>query len=386
MPVILVTIDSASAADLDLYGAPRKTMPALARWAGSAVVFDRAFSVGPSTRLSLPSLVTGRYLSSLRQLPNPRAHGAWAKGNVTLADVLDRAGYRTIAVAPDPYFARTLAWVYQGFSEVIRTPASGPAGLTAPLVTDAALTALRTGAGGSRVLLWAHYSDAHVAKKTYTMPSGMEPFPGGTTKDAHDTKLLYVDREIDRLLAGIAEIFGDAPRLSIVTADHGESFDPSHMRKAKARHAWDLSTSVTRIPLVVSSPYGAPHRTERVASTIDVMPTILNAVGLAAKGVEGDSLVPTLLGGADGGRPILQQMFLPEFVGREGKDPLFREAVRRRELVLYRVGAVYSLFDWVRDPGEDRDLVDARPDAADDLAEIMSDMSEAGRRVDNAAR
>ena len=194
-----------------------------------------------------------------------------------------------------------------------------------------------------------------------------------------------IDQQIDRLFAGIAEIFGDAPRLVIVTADHGESFNPSHVQKAKARHAWDLSTSVTHIPLVVSSPYGAPRRTARLANTIDVMPTILNAVGLTAKGVEGDSLLPTILDGADAGRPILQQMFFPEYLAR-AKDPIYRLAVRRNELVLYRYGTTHSLFDHVRDPGETRNLITTRPDSAGELIDVMREMADAAARVDNSGR
>jgi arylsulfatase A-like enzyme len=329
--------------------------------------------------------VTGKYLSTIRHKPKPRTHGAWDKGNVTLADVLDRAGYRTIAVAPDPYFSKTISWIYQGFRELITEPAKGTDGLTAPLVTDAALTALRSGDATDRVLLWVHYADAHLAAKDYAVPPGMQPFPGGTPKDDHDTKMLYIDRQIERLFAGLDEIFGDAPRLVIVTADHGESFDAAHLKKARARHAWDLSTSVTRIPLVVSSPYGVPRRTNRLANTIDIMPTVLNAVGLTAEGIDGDSLLPTLLTGADAGRPIMQQMFLPEYITR-GKDPLYRVAVRRGELALYRSGAIHALYDYVRDPSEERDLAGDRADDVTDLVEYMREMTDAGGPVDNGKR
>jgi len=109
-----------------------------------------------------------------------------------------------------------------------------------------------------------------------------------------------------------------------------------------------------------------------------VVPTILNAVGLSGKGLDGDSLIPTLQSGADAGRPILQEMFLPEYITR-GKDPFYRVAVRSRDLVLHRRGAVYTLFNYIEDPGEDVNLASKRVDVADDLAELMQDMTEAGR-------
>lgn len=372
MPIVLVTVDSVSAPDLDLYGAKRRTMPALARWAESAVVFERAFAVGPSTRLAVPSIVTGRYMSSMRHKPKPQTHGAWAKGNTTIAEILSRHGYATIAVVGDSYFSKTLRWVYQGFGKQL-LDWKGPDGLTAPAVTNAALGALREAGGADRVFLWAHYADAHLSGSGYAPPPDMTPFPGGEPKDEHDTKLLYIDGQIDRLFAGIAEIYGDRPRLVIVSADHGEAFDESHVKKAKARHAWDLSTAVTHIPLVVSSPYGGPRRTTRLASNIDIVPTILNAVGITAKGIEGDSLVPTLLTGADPGRPILQQMFYPEYIAR-GKPPLSRVAVRVGTHVLYRHHAGFHLFDYVRDPGEGRNLSASDPSRVEDLADTMQAM------------
>jgi arylsulfatase A-like enzyme len=213
----------------------------------------------------------------------------------------------------------------------------------------------------------------------------MTPFPGGKPKDEHDTKLLYIDQQVDRLLTGIGEVFGDQPRMVIVSADHGESFDESHSKKARARHAWDLSTSVTRVPLIVWSPYGTPRRTARIANGVDIVPTVLNALGLTTRGLDGDSLLPTLLHGTDPGRPILQQMFFPEYVAR-GKPPLGAATVRGGDLVLHRDGSTNTLFDYVRDPGEERDLFAARRDTAGDLAEIMQEMLDEGAQVDNARR
>jgi arylsulfatase A-like enzyme len=367
MPVILITIDSVSGPDMDLYGAPRKTMPALTRWADSAMVFERAFAFGPATRLSLPSVVTGRYMSSQAQPKKPVPHGVWGKGNVTLADILSHKGYATIAVAPDSYFSKTLRWIYQGFKKVILDPAKGPDGLTAPLVTDAALAALRETGGADRVFLWVHYNDAHLAGKSYALPREIAPFPGGEPKDEHDTKMLYIDGQLDRLLRGVDEVFGQKPRIVVVSADHGESFDETHIAKAKARHAWDLSTSVTHIPLIIQSPYGKPGRTKRVASNVDIVPTILNGLGFKGRDLQGDSLVPTLLTGADHNRPIIQEMFYPEFLAR-GKPPLAKAAIRRGEYVLHRRGGGFFLFDFVRDPGENNDLAARMPALAEELA------------------
>lgn len=368
MAIVLVTVDAASADHLDLYGYERATMPRLARRAATGVVFERAFSFGPSTRLTFPSMMTGRFMTQIRHKPKPRAHGAWEKGNVTLAEILGKAGYATHAIAADPYFSKTTRWIYQGFATVDDAPARAKRGLSATLVTDAGLSALDGLAGKDRFFLWLHYMDAHMAGGDYRIPAGLEPFPGGRGVDRYDTKLLVIDGELDRFLAGIDARLGGRPRLVIVTADHGESYDEKHA--IKAHHGWDLSTSVTNVPLVVWSPWTRIARSRRLTSSLDLAPTILNAVGLRAAGMEGDSLLPTILGEADPGRPILQQMFIPEFIA-QGKAPLTRVALRHGDMVLHRAAQVNELYDYASDRAERRNLFAERPEQAESMMEVM---------------
>jgi arylsulfatase A-like enzyme len=367
MPVILVTVDAASADHLDLYGYERKTMPRLTRRAASGVVFERAFSFGPSTRLTFPSMMTGRFMTQIRHKAKPRAHGPWDKGNVTLADLLAKAGYATHAVAADPYFSRTTRWIYQGFDSIDDAPAKSKRGVSASLVTDAALAALDGLAAKDRFFLWLHYMDAHMASGDYKLPSGVKPFPGGKGADKYDTKLLLIDEQLDRLLAGIDARLADRPRAVIVTADHGESYDRKHA--AKAHHGWDLTTSVTNVPLVVWSPWTKVARSRRLTSSLDLAPTILNMLGLRARGLEGDSLLPSLQGAKDPGRPILQQMFIPEFLS-QGKAALTRVALRHGDYVLQRTAQVNELYDYASDRGEERNLFQARPDEAETMMEV----------------
>jgi arylsulfatase A-like enzyme len=368
MPVILVTVDAAAALRMDLYGAKRQTMPRLAARARSGAAFDRAFSVGPSTRLSFPSLHSGQYVTRIEWAVSERVGAPWRNVERTMASLFAAAGYRTEAVVPDTYFTEVMPWVTTGFQRIDTSAVRGKSGVVpnAELVADAALTRLAELAASDRFLLWVHFSDAHAP---YRLPEGLEPFPGGGPGDIYDRELEWVDRHVDRLLDGVDRLLGDRPRVVLLTADHGQAFDAKH-EEHHQNH--DLSTAVTWIPLVVWSPFSGGRRLDRPAGTVDVLPTLLNATGLRAEDLPGDSLLPDIAGTPRPPRPVLQQLFLPEYVAR-GKEPLVRVALRDGRHVLHRLieRGDERLYDYVDDPLEERDLLASRPEIAARLRALL---------------
>ncbi|HUT79308.1 MAG TPA: sulfatase-like hydrolase/transferase, partial [Polyangia bacterium] len=368
MPVILITVDAASALRMDLHGAKRETMPRLAARARSAAVFDRAFSVGPSTRLSFPSLHSGQYVTRIEWAVSERVGAPWRNVEQTMASLFAAAGWRTEAVVPDTYFTQVMPWVTTGFQHIDTSAVRGKAGVVpnAEQVADAALSRLAELAALPRFLLWVHFSDAHAP---YRLPDGVEPFPGGGPGDIYDRELEGVDRHLERLLDGIERLLGDRPRVVLLTADHGQAFDARH-EEHHQNH--DLSTAVTWIPLFVWSPFSGGKRLERLAGTVDVLPTLLNAVGLRAEGLPGDSLLPDIAGTPWSPRPVLQQLFLPEYVAR-GKEPLVRAALRDGRYVLHRLVERddEQLYDYMDDPLEERDLYATRPEVAARLRALL---------------
>jgi arylsulfatase A-like enzyme len=368
MPVILITVDAAAAPRMDLYGAQRETMPRLAARARSAAVFDRAFSVGPSTRLSFPSLFSGLFVTRIEWAVSERVGAPWRNVERTMASLFAAAGYRTEAVVPDTYFTEVMPWATAGFQRVDSSAVRGKSGAVpnAEQVADAALARLAELAALDRFLLWVHFSDAHAP---YRLPEGVEPFPGGGPGDIYDRELEGVDRHADRLLDGLDRLLGDRPRVVLLTADHGQAFDARH-EEHHQNH--DLSTAVTWIPLVVWSPFSGGKRVERPAGTVDVLPTLLNAVGLEAQGLPGDSLLPDIAGTPGPPRPVLQQLYLPEYLAR-GREPLVRAALRDGRYVLHRLieRGEERLYDYVDDPLEERDLSASRPAIAARLRALL---------------
>lgn len=108
--VLLITVDSLRARNLSAYGYGRETTPAFDRLSAEAILFEKAFSCGPCTPLSFPSILSGRYVLSGRSL------GAF-DAPVTLAEVFQRAGYRTAAfIAANPWISHFYGW-NRGFDE-----------------------------------------------------------------------------------------------------------------------------------------------------------------------------------------------------------------------------------------------------------------------------
>jgi arylsulfatase A-like enzyme len=361
MPVILVTIDAVSALRMELHGADRETMPNLTRRAAGGAVFEWAFSEGPATRLSFPSLLSGLHASQIGRQQSRRTTVPWTNVEHTIASVFAGAGYPTVAVSPDKYFAGPVRWLYKGFQVVDDSQARAGAGheKNAADITRVALEQLDRLADERRFFLWVHYTDAHYPHR---LPPGTGPDFGGTEADIYDRELLYLDEHLEPFLAGIEQRLRGRDHVVALTADHGQAFDSKHQ---KWHQDHDVSTAVTWVPMIFWSPWSEGRRIERLANIIDVMPTLLNMAGLEADGIAGDSLLPSIAGQPDSGRPVMQQFFLPEYE-IQGKDPLVRVAVRQGRHVLHQIRRTGSeeLYDFKGDPLETIDLLEQLPDVA----------------------
>ena len=87
--------------------------------------------------------------------------------------------------------------------------------------------------------------------------------------------------------------------LLIVTADHGEEF----YEHGKVGHGHSLFQELLHVPLIVRFPgLPGPRRVSQLVSLVDIAPTIVDMFNLGpaaasmGRGVEGNSLLPYLLG------------------------------------------------------------------------------------------
>jgi len=98
--VILITIDTLRANHLSCYGYYRKTSPTIDRLAREGVLFKNAFSNGPWTPFSFPSILTSTYPL---QFP---FNFHLSSDRITISEVLKKNGYSTAAFHSNPYLSR----------------------------------------------------------------------------------------------------------------------------------------------------------------------------------------------------------------------------------------------------------------------------------------
>jgi arylsulfatase A-like enzyme len=155
------------------------------------------------------------------------------------------------------------------------------------------------------------------------------------------------------LLDHLAALGLERDTLVVLTSDHGEAF----LEHGIFLHD-DLHRETLRVPLVLRFPGRLPAgtRVRRPARLVDLMPTILELLGVPAPAaLQGRSLAPLARGEAATDPP-------PEIVSEYSSTPSGRvyESLRQGGATYIVDGGAESLFE---DPAEHQDRAAARPDA-----------------------
>ena len=324
-------------------------MPALERLAREGVVFDRAMSVAPLTLPAHTSLFTGLFPPHHDVRDN--AAPALAARYTTLAETLSSRGYCTGAfvssVVLDPDRG-----LQQGFERYVSVTL-GENGRKSPQrraneVIDDAIRWLDEDRA-CPVFLWTHLYDAH---RPYEPP---EPYRSRHA-DPYLGEIAFAEAQVDRLLGALERRRLLDNTLLIVVADHGESLG----EHGEENHGFFLYESVLRIPLVIRLPrrtrveMATGTRVADLVRLVDVMPTVLDALGVRAPATDGVSL----LGVMNGHHLDLEAYAESMYPIRFGQTPL--RALRDGRFKLID-GSSPELYDLGADPFERRNLyVDRR--------------------------
>ncbi len=298
--VIIVTVDSLRADHVGAYGYGKNTTPFLDAFMANATVYTNAVTPEPLTGPAHASLLTG-----LHPLQHQAARNGWVVDaqKVTLAEALLEQGYLTQAFVSVFHLDTHLGFGqgFLGFSGVDRLQSEQ----SSARVTDKTLAWMRT--AREPFLLWVHYWDPHhpyapeerfdvFADPDYEGPidwhdtvegridPALSPEDHGRITSLYDGEIRYTDAQIERLFFALESrgMLDDA--LVIVAADHGEVMDEildSH--DYGFDHGYYLYEGNLRIPLTIRYPdgRGGGTRDHRLASILDVMPTILDVVGVS---------------------------------------------------------------------------------------------------------
>ena len=363
--VVLITLDTTRADRLPPYGLMDVATPGLDRLAREGVLFQQALSVAPLTLPAHTSLLTGIL---------PPGHGVRDNADELLAstftpraEVLHDRGFRTGAFVGSIVLNadRGLAQGFDRYSGVVDD--GQPAAHRWQRRGDAVMAdaiAWLDAIGDERFFMWTHLYDPH---RPYEPP---EPFRSRHS-DPYIGEIAFADSQIARLLDVLERRQLLDRTLIVVTADHGESLGDHGERD----HGIFVYESVLRVPLIIRAPGGRPGRVDRVVRLIDVMPTVLDVLGLELPRMDGVSLRAALEGSQP--PPDLDAYAESLYPRKFGWSPV--RALRDGRFKLIDAPRP-ELYDLERDPFEEHNVYEQRPAIANGMSRRLNEL--AGPRVD----
>jgi choline-sulfatase len=349
--VILITLDTTRADRMGFLGSKRGLTPNLDALARQSVVFTHAYSQVPLTTASHATILTGTY----PQFHQVNDFGVPLAKDLPYAPYIFRGnGYHTAAFVGSlvldpatrsaPGFERGFDTYDAGFHrrrmgedryQAVERRAGEVIGHTLAWLTEHK---------EGPFFLWVHLYDAH---DPYDPP---EPFKSRYASAPYDGEIAYVDAALGKLLSWLRLRGLYDGTVIAVMADHGEALG----EHGETTHGIFLYDETIRVPLLFKLPkeHSAGTRTEGRAGLVDVLPTILEATGIAVPHeVQGESLLSLLKPTAANDRPAYAESDYPHRTFgwsslrslRTGKY-LFIEAPRQ------------ELYDQAADPKSEHNL------------------------------
>ncbi|HEX9638442.1 MAG TPA: sulfatase-like hydrolase/transferase [Acidobacteriota bacterium] len=366
--VLLITFDTTRADHLGCYGHLQARTPTLDRLAEQGVLFEQAFTAVPITAPSHSTILTGTYPlfhgvrdNALFTLPEERT---------TLAELLQSQGYATgAAVASFPLLGRfKLSQGFDFYDDHVTEEYEDFRGVRvvskrklyfdqrpAGRVNDALLAWLRQ-RWNQRFFAWIHYFDPH---QPLTPPP---PYNQLFARNLYLGEIAYADESLGRLLGEIESAGVLDHTLVVMTADHGEG----HGEHNEATHALLCYNATLHVPLIMKIPgHRGGLRIQQRVGTVDILPTILELLGLEIPSpVQGRSLVPLLESKAERWAPRLDyaETLAPRLMHGWGElRAVFQGPLK------YVYGPRPELYDLEQDPDELHNLIAERPAQAQEL-------------------
>ena len=370
--LLLLTLDTTRADHLRCYGYWNIETPALNRLAREGVMFLRAYAHLPMTLPAHTSILSGTY---------PLYNGVVDNGGyrvpdeiITLPEVLREHGYTTAGFISAAVLKKTFN-LNQGFdywNEEDIQPQKEMTALVAERkadrTTDAVLKWLKKNYH-KKFFLWVHYYDPHME---YAPP---EPYRRLYYFDRYSGEIAFMDAQIKRLFEWMEEKELFQNTIIVAIGDHGESLGEHE----EMTHSVFLYEATQHIPFLVYIPgLKNPGRViKKVVSQVDLMPTILDLLGLPIpEQVQGRSLKDLILGkepDAPEGEAFLESHF--PFL-HYGWSELY-------SLVTFQYKYIQApkpeLYDLSKDPRELKNIAQENPKLVKELDYKLEQIKQSSR-------
>jgi len=321
-PDILLVCSDTHRFDYATAGKGQALMPQLGRLASDSIVYERAYSPASWTLPSIVSTLTG--LNPRRHLTGRRSEGKFfakvpPSGNMvfrdrllttypeeleTVSEKLQAEGYTTVLISGN--------WFYFGsdlFADGHDFAFGGRRWPSISIALDAsagehpnpgdyrsdgaslnrkARAMLRELPSEDPLLMIVHYLDVHDwGDRMNSEPGADERTPDKTRGiQIYEEEVRNADKYLGELIDVWSEERGYAESVIVFFSDHGEHlFDQGEL----LYHGHTMGEALLHVPLVVKYPSSIdiePHVSSRMASLIDLAPTLVDLVG--AEKVSGD--------------------------------------------------------------------------------------------------
>ena len=397
--IIYILLDDAGIGDFSAYGCKYGVTPNIDRLATEGMKFTRAYSGSAVCAPSRMVLMTGQHTGHILRRANQSKVGLLAlpAGQTTVARMLQNAGYatggfgkwglgnpETTGVAEKQGFDVFFGYYDQKHAHNHYTDYLIRNSVKVPIQQSGKHT-------------WADYAPTRIADETlsfieqnkdrpffcyaaWTPPHGDYVIPENPVFagkawpeeiKSYAAMVALADRDIGRVMQKLKDLGIDDRTLVIFSSDNGanpEFIEPLGSTGGLRGHKRMLYEGGTRAPLIVRWPGKIQPGTtsDLLTAFVDFLPTAAELSGLPApKGIDGHSIVPTLLGK---GQPTRHESLYFEIY-----EPYFQQAVRMGDWKGYRLGtkAPLELYDLKADPVEKQNIAAAHPDIVRKIEAIM---------------
>ena len=431
--VILITLDTLRVDHLSCYGYKRNTSPNIDLLARNGILFEQAIANGPYTMASFPAILTSTYPFSLGGYDNIRKR-------VSIAEIFKEYGYFTFAIPNNPLLFSNHGYDkgFTIFEEELKRDInvkidknklmkiaisnkiiynlskkiyhivpfslqSAPY-LKAEKVNEQIISVLQNNTP-NRFFAWIHYMDIHhpygppkkFLKEVYSKKISDHEVKKLNRKRSenvfdnsveikkdelekmialYDGEIRYTDHYIGELVKKLGEM-GYSNTLFIITADHGEEF-MQHGAIGHAGENWftHMYDELLHVPLIFS---GADHSRKRISDQVchlDILPTIVELLGLGkSEGFQGESILPLIKGAKGKSDYVISEASLfNKYKGAEKIPENEKKIISCRTKdwkYIYRDDFPSELYNLRRDPRETNNLVDEERKRAEEFKEVL---------------
>jgi arylsulfatase A-like enzyme len=398
--IIFILVDDAGIGDFSPYGCKYGVTPHIDRLANEGMKFTRAYSGSAVCAPSRYVLMTGQHTGHALRRANQSNIGLLSlpSGQKTVASLLHGAGYATggfgkwglgnpgsTGAAEKQGFDVFFGYYDQKHAHDYYTDHLVKNGVDVPQPQS-----------GKRS--WEDYSHTRIADETlkfieqnkdrpffcyaaWTPPHGDFVIPENPvfgqkawTEEVRNyaAMVALVDKDVGRLMKKLKDLGIDEKTLVVFSSDNGanlefiESLGSTGGLRGYKRMLYEGGM---RTPFIARWPGKIQPSTtsDLLTSSVDFLPTAAELSEVPGpKGLDGHSIVPTLLGKG--------QQVVHESLYFEIYEPYFQQAVRMGDWKGYRLGtkAPLELYNLKSDPVEKQNLAAAHPDIVKRIEAIMT--------------